>query len=510
MVCTFEKAPPVAYFREVFAYYGDGHLSARWYAPDSGLGVEDNAEISFDELERLYAAEDRNGKSYLSNKGGHTATRQAAFDLTFTPAKSFALLYAMANDEDRAELIEALFLAVRTSLETVTTVAGWARRGKAGRRLERVLLTAAMFFHDDARPEQHSDGTIFGDPDPHIHALVLNLAKRSDGSFGAVQSVLIRMTKMLAGAIFHASLAAELVKLKFSVDRNGKNGIFEVAGIGQRAIEFFSARSNKKKQILAEAGTTSTLNPKLAARVIAASRRKKVRINFGERLKIWQDAAARNGIDYAGELSSARKSFRPLDPAQSEEEYQSRLELVCNELTETEAVLHFHEVLRRFHEALVGTGLPPARARKALADMIKARKVLVVGKDAMGSPMFSTPNMVATELAVIELAQAMAERGNFGIDPETVRKSCSRFGLTDEQRTAAMSATRSGGIAVVEGAPGVGNPADLGLLTSSFCSARSAALVVSDHLSTRLRCVTGIEWDSAECQTSKTAHPLGE
>jgi hypothetical protein len=55
VVCTFNKAPPVAYFRQARAYYETGIQDAEWYAPSGSFGITDGAQVDFTLLERLYA-----------------------------------------------------------------------------------------------------------------------------------------------------------------------------------------------------------------------------------------------------------------------------------------------------------------------------------------------------------------------------------------------------------------------------------------------------------------------
>lgn len=299
------KAPPVAYFRQTCGYYDTGIQDAEWYSPNGSFGIEDGSPVDFALLERLYAAMAPDGTSMLSNTGGRVLDRQSAYDLTLSVPKSFSLIYAMANDKERKELLSILVAAARTSLSTVEKVAGWCRRGKGGKTLEPINFTAALFVHDDARPSVHADGSVFGDPDPHVHCIILNVARRADGSIGAIQSVLLRNAKMLAGAVFHAALAASILGMQFSVDRVARNGIFEVAGIPERVIRFFSGRRQEIERRLEALGVTSAQNPALAAKETATSRNKKINTTLAERLATWAAAGVRNGFDFKGLLAAA-------------------------------------------------------------------------------------------------------------------------------------------------------------------------------------------------------------
>lgn len=450
------KAAPVAYFRQARAYYDTGIQDAEWYAPSGSFEVKDGAPVDFALLERLYAGMAADGSSLLSNKGGRILDRQPAYDLTFSVPKSFSLIYAMADDEERKELLSILLAAARKSLSAVEKVAGWARRGKGGKTLEPISFTGALFLHDDARPSKHADGSTFGDPDLHVHCIILNLAMRKDGSIGAIQSVLLRNAKMLSGAVFHAALAASLLRAQFAVDRVGKNGIFEIAGIPNRVIRFFSGRRSEINRRLEGLGVTSAQNPALAAQETAKSRNKKNSTTLGERLATWSDAGFRNGFDFKGLLAAARQAFVPISHQAGEALYRERLEELPLGLTENEAVLNHLEVIRALNAALVGTGLPPSRAVQAFSDLMKSRRLVSIGTDAMGFPLLTTPEMIETELAVIWLAEQLKNGEGFALDPSVVAALCAHNNLSEEQTRAALSVTRGERIAVLEGAPGTG------------------------------------------------------
>lgn len=450
------KAAPVAYFRQARAYYDADIQDAEWYAPSGSFGVQDGAPVDFALLERLYAGMAADGSSLLSNKGGRILDRQSAYDLTFSVSKSFSLIYAMADNEERKELLSILLAAARKSLSAVERVAGWARRGKGGKTLEPISFTAALFLHDDARPSEHSDGSTFGDPDLHLHCIILNLARRKDGTVGAIQSVLLRNAKMLAGAVFHAALAASLLGMQFSVDRVGRNGIFEIAGIPEKLIRFFSGRRQEVERRLESLGVTSAQNPALAAKETAKSRNKKVTTTLAERLATWSAAGVRNGFDFKGLLAAARHAFQPISPEAGEALYRERLKTLPLDLTENEAVLGHLEVIRALNAALVGTGLPPARAAQAFSDLINSRQFVTIGTDPMGFPLLTTPEMIETELAVVSLAEQLKDGDGFALDPSVTAALCAQNKLSEEQTRAALSVTGGGRIAVVEGAPGSG------------------------------------------------------
>ncbi|MEQ8601625.1 MAG: MobF family relaxase [Devosia sp.] len=450
------KATPVSYFRQARAYYDTGIQDAEWYAPAGSFGIKDGAPLDFELLEQLYAGLAQDGTSLLSNTGGRVFDRQSAYDLTLSVPKSLSLIYAMADDAEREKLIGILIAAARQSLSAVEKVAGWARRGKGGKTLEPISYSGALFVHDDARPSVHADGSVFGDPDLHVHCVILNLALRKDGTVGAIQSVLLRNAKMLAGAVFHAALAASLVGMRFSAERTGKNGIFEVAGIGAQVIRFFSGRRQEIERRLKALGTNSAQNPALAARETAQSRLTKKNTTLRERLATWASAALRNGFDFKELLAAARQAFVLIGQDQGEALYQDKLAALPAQLTENEAVLSHLEVIRALNAELVGTGLPPARAARAFSELMQGGQIVAIGKDPLGFPILTTPETIATELAVVSLAEELNTSKGFELDPHSVESLCIEHNLSVEQTRAALSVTSGGRLKMIEGAPGSG------------------------------------------------------
>lgn len=165
-----------------------------------------------------------------------------AFDITLSAPRSVSLIWALGDDRIREAIEAAHARAVRHTLDLLEREAALARRGRDGARIEKVALSAACFRNGESRPAEHADGTIFADPNLHAHCVVLNLATRGDGSVGALHSTILRDWKMAAGVAYHAALAAGVMKAGLAIDRIGRNGVFEIAGVGDDAIGYFSAR----------------------------------------------------------------------------------------------------------------------------------------------------------------------------------------------------------------------------------------------------------------------------
>lgn len=455
MVATWNPAASAGYYSRQTAYYAkEGGVEPRgvWYAPTGDLGLVDGALVDAGLFDRLFAGKDADGRSLISNGGGRL-DRVPAFDVTLSAPRSVSLIWALGDEATRAAIEAAHAAAVRHTLEMLEREAAFARRGRGGERIERVALTAATFRHGESRPTEHADGVIFADPNLHTHCVVLNLATRGDGSVGALHSTVLRDWKMAAGAIYHAALAAGVMDAGFSLHRIGKNGTFEIVGIGDDAIQYFSARRQEIVEELALAGAESGNAAALAAAVAKTTRVAKATATVS-REEAWSAAASRVGYNVETSLLSAVE--HELDGQSPETLLAERLTALPAHLTETRSVLDRRDLFRAVGEALVGTGFGAERVETEVDRLLAGGLFVEIGRDRLGLPRYSTPEMIRIEREIVEMAAGFAAAEGFAVDRESLENACGRKGLSEEQTVAVLDATRSQKIAVVEGAPGTG------------------------------------------------------
>ncbi len=455
MVATWNPAASATYYSKQTAYYaknGGVEPRGRWYAPGGDHGLTDGAVVEADLFERLFAGQDSDGQSLITNGGGRL-DRVPAFDIALSAPRSVSLLWALGDDDARQRIEAAQASAVRQTLAMLEREAAFARRGRGGERIERVALTAATFRHGESRPAEHADGAIFADPNLHTHCVVLNLATRSDGSVGAIHSTVLRDWKMAAGAVYHGALAAGVMEAGFSLDRLGKNGTFEIAGVDEAAIRYFSARRQEIVEELAEAGAESGNVAALAAAIAKTTRAAKA-LTETSREEVWRNAARRIGFDVETSLSMAVENMTvELSP---EVLLAERLSALPEHLTETRSVLDRRDLFRAVGEALVGTGFGADHVETEVERLLTDGLFVEIGRDRLGLPRYSTPDMIRIEREIVEIAAEFAAVQGFAVDQGALLMECAQKGLSEEQTAAVIDATRSQRIAVVEGAPGTG------------------------------------------------------
>ncbi|MBI3705070.1 MAG: AAA family ATPase, partial [Rhizobiales bacterium] len=334
--------------------------------------------------------------------------------------------------------------------------ATWARRGRNGAYIEQVPLTAALFQHGESRPAEHADGRTFADPNLHTHAVIPNVATRADGTIGGLHSKIIRDFKMTAGAVYHSELAHELTKIGFAIDRIGKNGIFEIAGVDNTTIKYFSARRQEIEDQLAGHGVTSAEAAALAAAIAKATRSSKRTNEAQTREEIWAEAAQAIGIDVNAFTERLRDQERTFDRHAAEQMLSERLAALPAALTEHESVIDRRELLRSVAAAFVGTGLLAERIESEVARLLREGTVLEIGRDALGLPCYSTPEMLAIEREVVATAQNLALRPWRAVDLNHLASLCRAARLSAEQKEAVFTACAGTTLSIIEGAPGAG------------------------------------------------------
>lgn len=495
MVATWNPAAAFGYYLRQSDYYMGGEEPAGiWYAPGKEFGLADGATVDRQDFERLFLGHDAEGNSLLS-KAGRRLDRTPAFDVTLSAPRSVSLAWAFADPDTRVRIENAQAKAARATLDLLEREGAFARRGRNGAIIERVGLTAACFQHGESRPATHADGRVFADPNLHTHCVILNMAKRADGSAGALHSKILRDWKMAAGATYHAALAAELQAIGFGVDRIGRNGIFELEGVNDDVIRYFSARRNEIEAELDAAGTTSAEAAALAAAVTRATRNVKDRGSASAREDIWREAAADIGVNEKQFTQDLLVHGTMLTPEQAELLLQEKMAALPRELTEHESVIDRRELLRAVVAYLVGTGFPTERANAEVERLLGNGAVVEIGQDALGQPRYSTPQMIEIERDIVRLAGDLATRSWRAADQSVLAREDSRLTLNAEQKVAALAAAGPSAIVIVEGAPGSGKSTMLAPVVAAHRAAglRVVGAATAWRVANALRDDLGIE-----------------
>jgi conjugative relaxase-like TrwC/TraI family protein len=497
VVATWNPAAASGYYtrqRETEYYAGSNEPVGHWYAPAGDFGLADGSAVERQAFKRLYDAVDEDGRPLLDKVRQHKE-RTPAFDVTLSAPRSVSLAWAFASYETKRLIEAAQQRAARVTLAMLEREATWARRGRNGTYIEQVALTVATFQHGESRPVAHADERTFADPNLHTHCVCINLATRGDGTIGGLHSKIQRDYKMAAGATYHAALAHEMEKTGFTIDRVDKNGIFEIAGVDDRAIRYFSARRQQIEDELAEHGVTSVEAVALAAAISKATRSSKRTSETVRREDTWAEAAQSVGIDVATFTERLRDQARVFDRGGAERLLSERLAALPASLTEHESVIERRELVRAVAAAMVGTGLAAERAEVEVDRLLRESTFLEIGRDALGIPSYSTPEMVAIEREVVTTAQSLAVRSWRAVDPDDLAARCKTARLSAEQTDAVSAAAGGTAIAIVEGAPGAGKTTTLRPIVDAYrdLGCRVIATATAWRVANMLRNDLGVE-----------------
>jgi conjugative relaxase-like TrwC/TraI family protein len=458
MVCSIAAGRAAGYYiSEQSRYYTGGKEPlGRWFSPSGELGLTDGAEIDDELFTRLHGGQDSGGRFLARFASGTRHNRVPAYDLTFSAPKSVSIVWALSNEVIRQNIEQAHEQAIRAALIVLEDEAAFARRGKGGVSLESVRLAGAIFQHGEARPTENSLGELESDPQLHSHAVIFNLARRNDESYGAIDGRHLFKWKMAAGAIYRAELATRLNELGYAIERSDDKGLFEIAGIPRATLEAFSRRRQEICAALAEKGLATSEAPNLAAAVTKASRKSKIDNGpASERHEAWQKRADEIGLTQ-NYLAQLRNENRIIEATDFRHDVES-----LSRLTEHEAVFHRQHIFAEIAAQGVGRGFRAEQIKQAAHELLSHDELVELGKDKLGFTAYSTKEMIATENELVHLAIKLANRSFSPASHALVKQLATESGLNAEQSEAAYKMAGSEALIVFQGGAGTGKTSTL-------------------------------------------------
>ncbi|MBA4047262.1 MAG: TrwC protein, partial [Sphingomonas sp.] len=228
---------------------------------------------------------------------GKDGVHRPGVDLTFSASKSVSLVAMLGGDK---RLVEALKDSVAATLRWAEKNVVEARVWDAalGRQVpERTgNLIAATFLHDVNRN---------GEPQLHIHAVVANATKASDGKWHAVRNDELYRAQHVLSAVHNAELRSRVEALGYETvpARNAIDGAFEIKGVTREAVEAFSTRRAEILAELAKEDRGSARERELAA--LATRRGKELEPDAARQVAAWKETARAIGFDPARLIENA-------------------------------------------------------------------------------------------------------------------------------------------------------------------------------------------------------------
>ncbi|MEJ5143636.1 MobF family relaxase [Gluconobacter albidus] len=452
------------------------------------LGV-DTTQIPTDEgLARLFEAKRADSGEAWSNMGRRREI--SGFDFTASPDKSVTLAAEFAaTQEEQALIWLAIHKANDRAMKFIANEVGVARRGSGkGAFIEAGEVAWVSFRHYIARPalqiQNGPDGAtatvevpIAGDPQAHIHNIMLNAVATETGHLGSLDSARItKITAHMFGAYFQAELAEELRNIGIAVHADDRGRAIVIDGIPQEARQLFSKRA-EQAQSLAEAfvkrqgGDWNSMSADQKFEILHQANltyRSKKYDGTNER-EIWREQAAGIGWEHSTVLTDEVYAEKT-DAERFEAAFEIAEKLLVEEFR-TSAVIDRDAFRTHAAHGLIAAGIRSPDDVARVADMIEERGITIDGthvgfikRQQEGRYRVATTEQLRVEMEVARLASLSARTRDGVLSKEAIETAIASSGLdfTSEpehgkaQLRAIYTLGLSGGLGFVTGAAGSG------------------------------------------------------
>jgi conjugative relaxase-like TrwC/TraI family protein len=394
--------------------------------------------------------------------------RVAAFDLSFSDAKSVSLLAAGGSPEVRRQIQAARHAAIREVLAYLEREAVGVRRGHNGTQYHRGQgLVGAAFDHRTSRE---------GDPQWHTHVLVQNATLGPDGRWTALDSKLLHAHAMTADRLYHAALRAELTE-RLDVrwrDVNPRTGAAEIDGLHDPAL--LRAFSKRRAQVIAQQAEWGHHGIRAAKAAALATRKPKPDPEPEE--TFYQQVARRlagHGIGPT-EFAAVQRGGRAQAAERAAADPAAVLDWLASPdgLTAQASTFARRDVLDALAKRLpvMGTASETLQQLEQVADdfLASERAVPITIDLGLNEQRWSTPELLALEQRIIRTAEARTSEGSVVVSRAQVEAALTaRPGLDADQQAMVRQLTQDGaGVSLVVGYAGSGKTTATGAAVDAF------------------------------------------
>lgn len=406
-----------------------------------------------------------------SNKGivrGAGEQHRAGWDVTFSAPKSMSLLWAAADDKQRAEIERLHGAAVEAALSFIERQALLEVRLGAGGTIREMPtdIIFGRFRHTTSRA---------GDPNIHTHCVLMNVAGCADGRWRTLEpDAMFKWTKTI-GAAYRAELSRLLAEKGFRFREAGRDQI-EILGIDEELIETFSKRSRMIEELVGDRATTSGARKELAA---LSTRQSKEMLPTGAELearwmeefgdqrdRIWEQALEAGqertpAIDWAGHGPTFDAGGKHVGPAISDGPDLDPVPVAgegpvargASAHLAHQSVIDRRELMRQslIEASRVGIGIAEVEAELERLKKDGLLLALQSGRNAA----WTTEHLMEREAAMLVACRRADERSFFR--RESVRQALAAAEhLSEEQRAAVEGAISRDGLSLIEAGAGTG------------------------------------------------------
>lgn len=499
-VSALSSAGQAASYYEADDYYAEGGMApSEWFgeaAEKLGLSGEVDREKFAELLEGRVAGQQ------LGTTRDDKVEHRPGWDITLSAPKSVSIMAEVAGDE---RLIKAHGVAVKVALAHVEKhmAATRIRQGGEVRREATGNLAIATFRHATSRAQ---------DPQLHTHSVIINATQDKDGSWRSLEPRAFYQLQKEVGAIYRQELAHGVAALGYRIEA-GKDSLFEIAGVPEKAIDALSQRTAAIDARLAERGT-SRAEASAAEKQIAAldTREAKSHADHCTLRADWRATSDSNGFDKAARdrlIGEARERARSSEATASPELLaRQAVAWAAAKLSEREAVFAASTLSREagdFAFGKAGHGSISAAITEAgeRGELVPRTFFDRRGAEFAG---FTTPQAIETERAMLRLEQAGRGMAQSLATPvaaartiERAARQSARSGYAwteDQKRATADLLTSRDRVAAVQGYAGTAKTTTVlatyarearrnGLAVTALAPTASAATVLGEALGFR-------------------------
>ncbi len=257
-------------------------------ASDRNLGIE--GEVRPDEFSKFLMGIHPYSESVLDENV--SKRKIATFDFILSAPKSVSLIGLIGSNEVETKVFEAHRNAVRETINWLECDLVKARRGssKENIRVNISGLYGAQFLHRTSR---------MNDPHLHSHVVIANMVRGPDGYFSGADMRNVFSLSTNIGSRYQSLLRNELTKtLNLNWDRY-RNGVADVCGVSQEAIELFSKRSQYLKSFAIRDGFDAST---------VAKPEKDLTVSVDSLKSIWREQATHIGLSIDKVLRDSYKN----------------------------------------------------------------------------------------------------------------------------------------------------------------------------------------------------------
>lgn len=381
-------------------YLSGGEPPGHWWGRGAELlGL--SGQVGPPDFRALLAGYHPNGQALIQNAG--TSNHQPGWDLTFSAPKSVSALWFLCDDASRRHVQKAHLAAVQTALSFLEDDVAVSRMGKGGQTHVSARLVVALFEHGSSRA---------GDPHLHTHCIIINVGIRPDDSTGTLRSRGFYAKKMVAGALYRATLAAELQRrLGVRIERRGFG--FDIEGIPFELVQHLSKRRNAIEQRLAKKGLRSA---KAAAIAALDTREAKARpASRHELFTRWRQEAASLGF-----TSIPNFTARPFEQAAARSNLNKLIDAAVYRAASSGEFSKSY-LLRHVATESIGKGFDGTQIRSAVDTRLSAmdRFFLSISR-SLGIFLFK--RAFRLDKQSFKLVRRLRARGVHGVDAATVEQ----------------------------------------------------------------------------------------